>query len=111
VHYDSLGEFEQSLLLAIAHLGPAAYGVKIRQEIEARTGRDIAVGAIYTSLRRLELKGYVASVLADPTAERGGRSKRYFTLKRHGAAALRQSRDRMAKMWAGLASDLRRTRS
>jgi len=110
MQYDSLGEFEQSLLLAIAHLGSAAYGVKIRQEIEARTGRDIAVGAIYTSLRRLEVKGYVGSSLADPTAERGGRAKRYFTLKPHGAAALRQSRERMARMWEGLEPTLRRTR-
>ena len=52
--YDALGEFEQSLLLAIAHLGENAYGVAIRHEIERRTGRDIAVGALYTSLARLE---------------------------------------------------------
>ena len=109
--YESLGEFEQSLLLAIAHLGPAAYGVTIRREIESRTGRDVAVGAIYTSLRRLELKGYVRSALADPTPQRGGRSKRYFTLKAAGAAALRQSRARLSRMWEGLEPDLRRTRS
>jgi len=108
---ESLGEFEQSLLLAIAHLGDRAYGVPIRQEIEARTGRDVAVGAIYTSLRRLEVKGYVKSALAEPTAERGGRSKRYFTLKAAGAAALRQSRERLTRMWEGLDADLRRTRS
>ena len=108
---DSLGEFEQSLLLAVAHLGAKAYGVTIRQEIEARTGRDVAVGAIYTSLQRLESKGYVKSALADPTPERGGRSKRYFTLRAAGAAALRQSRDRLARMWEGLDADLRRTRS
>ncbi len=107
---DALGEFEQSLLLAIAHLGPSAYGVTIRQEIEARTGRDVAVGAVYTSLRRLELKGYVRSTLADPTPERGGRSKRYFVLKAAGAAALRQSRERLARMWDGLAPNLRRSR-
>ena len=108
--YESLGEFEQSLLLAIAHLGSAAYGVKIRQEIESRTGRDIAVGAIYTSLHRLERKGYVGSTLADPTAERGGRAKRYFTLKARGAAALRQSRERMTRMWEGLEPNLQRMR-
>ena len=108
---DSLGEFEQSLLLAVAHLGAKAYGVTIRQEIEARTGRDIAVGAIYTSLQRLESKGYVKSSLSDPTPERGGRSKRYFTLRAAGATALRQSRERLARMWDGLDVDLRRTRS
>lgn len=109
--YDSLGEFEQSLLLAIAHLGAAAYGVTIRREIESRTGREVAVGAIYTSLRRLELKGYVRSALADPTPQRGGRSKRYFALQAAGAAALRQSRDRLSRMWEGLEPDLRRTRT
>lgn len=108
---ESLGEFEQSLLLAIAHIGAKAYGVTIRQEIESRTGRDVAVGAIYTSLQRLEAKGYVKSTLGDPTPERGGRSKRYFTLRAAGAAALRQSRERLARMWEGLDADLRRTRS
>jgi PadR family transcriptional regulator PadR len=108
---ESLGEFEQSLLLAIAHIGAKAYGVTIRQEIESRTGRDVAVGAIYTSLQRLEAKGYVKSSLGDPTPERGGRSKRYFTLRAAGAAALRQSRERLARMWDGLDADLRRTRS
>jgi PadR family transcriptional regulator PadR len=108
---DSLGEFEQSLLLAIVHLGPTAYGVTIQREIESRTGREVAVGALYTSLGRLERKGYVRSALADPTPERGGRSKRFFTLRPAGVAALRQSRERLARMWHGLAPDLRKVRS
>jgi DNA-binding PadR family transcriptional regulator len=107
---DALGEFEQALLLAVAPLGAAAYGVTIRQEIEARTGREVAVGAVYTSLRRLELKGYVKSTLADPTPERGGRAKRYFSLKPAGAAALRQSRARLDQMWQGFDAQLRRVR-
>ena len=81
---DSLGEFEQSLLLAITHLGDNAYGVTIRQEIETRTGREIAIGALYTSLARLERKGYVRSTMSEPTSQRGGRSKRHFTLRREG---------------------------
>jgi DNA-binding PadR family transcriptional regulator len=108
---DALGEFEQSLLLAIIHLGDNAYGVTIRQEIEARTGREIAVGALYTSLARLERKGYVSSTMSDPTPQRGGRSKRHFTLRPAGATALRQSHERLAQMWKGLRPDLRRTRS
>jgi PadR family transcriptional regulator PadR len=108
--YDALGEFEQSLLLAIVHLGDNAYGVTIRQEIEARTGREVAVGALYTSLARLERKGYVRSTMSDPTPQRGGRSKRHFTLKAAGAAALRQSRERLEQMWDGLRPDLRRSR-
>jgi DNA-binding PadR family transcriptional regulator len=109
--YDALGEFEQSLLLAIAHLGDGAYGVTIRREIEKRTRRDIAVGALYTSLARLERKGYVRSTMSESTPQRGGRAKRHFVMTRAGAAALRQSRDRLARMWDGLSPDLGRTRS
>jgi DNA-binding PadR family transcriptional regulator len=108
---DSLGEFEQCLLLAVAHLGDRAYGVTIRQEVETRTERDIALGALYTSLGRLEQKGYLRSTMSDPTPERGGRSKRYFTLTSAGAAALRHSRERLARMWKGLTPDLRKARS
>jgi len=109
--YDALGEFEQSLLLAIAHLGDGAYGVTIRQEIETRTGREVAIGALYTSLGRLERKGYVRSTMSDPTPQRGGRSKRHFVLRAAGAAALRQSRERLSRMWAGLEPDLKRSKS
>jgi PadR family transcriptional regulator PadR len=110
-HTDALGEFEQMLLLAIVHLGEKAYGVAIRQEIERRTDRELAVGALYTSLGRLDRKGFVRSTMADPTPERGGRSRRYFVLRPDGASALRQSRARLDRMWAGLSPDLRRTRS
>jgi DNA-binding PadR family transcriptional regulator len=108
---ESLGEFEQCVLLAIVHLGDGAYGVTIRLEIESRTGRDIAIGALYTSLDRLERKGFVRSVMSEPTPERGGRSKRCFTLTPRGALALRQSHDRLSRMWKGLAPDLRKARS
>lgn len=111
MRYDALGEFEQSLLLAIAHLGENAYGVTIREEIEKRTNREIAIGALYTALARLERKGYVLSSLSDPTPQRGGRSKRLFILHTSGAAALRQSRDRLLRMWAGLAPDFKGKRS
>ena len=68
---DTRGEFEQLLLLAIVHLGEDAYGVTIRQEVEARTGRDVAIGALYTSLDRLERKGFVRSAMSEPTPDRG----------------------------------------
>ena len=103
---ESLGEFEQSVLLAIAHLGEGAYGVPIRQEIERRTGRSIAVGALYTALDRLERKGYVASRMSAPLPERGGRSRRQFRLNKSGAAALRRSREFLARMWDGLDPEL-----
>jgi len=100
--YESLGEFEQTVLLAIARLGSGAYGVTIRQEIERRTGHEIAVGALYTALDRLERKGYVASEMSDPTPQRGGRSKRHITLRPAGIGALKQSREILARMWQGV---------
>jgi len=110
---DSLGEFEQSILLAIAHLAQAGediYGVTIRQAIESRTNRTVAVGALYTALDRLERKGYVSSVMSDPTPERGGRAKRNFTIRPRGVEALQRSRDFLARMWEGLDSLPRRSR-
>jgi DNA-binding PadR family transcriptional regulator len=108
---ESLGEFEQCVMLAVARLGERAYGVTIRQEVEERTDRDIALGALYTSLGRLELKGYLRSRLSDPTPERGGRSRRYFSLTVTGADALRASRERLERMWQGLPHNLRKART
>src|SRR5215211_657196 len=99
---ESLGEFEQIVLLAILRLGEEAYGVPIRLDIERRTGRALTVGALYRTLDRLEDKGYVSSVFSDPKPERGGRSKRYFRIKPLGLRTLRASRDALAAMWEGL---------
>lgn len=99
---DALGEFEQAVLLAIVHLEDNAYGVMIRREIEKRTKRQVAVGALYTALDRLERKGYVKSMMSEPTAKRGGRAKRHFRITPAGHGALRQSAEFLAKMWAGL---------
>jgi PadR family transcriptional regulator PadR len=110
---DTLGEFEQSVLLAIAHLSQAGedvYGVPIRQLIEDRTERTVPVGALYTALDRLERKGFVASHMGDPTPSRGGRAKRHFVLRPAGATALERSREYMARMWQGLAPISRRSR-
>jgi DNA-binding PadR family transcriptional regulator len=99
---DSLGEFEQMVLLAALRLGAEAYAVTIRQEIERRTGRSISRGAIYITLDRLEKKGFLASRLAEPTAERGGRSKRFYQVKPVGVMALKNSLSALSKMWEGL---------
>ena len=108
---ESLGEFEQAVLLAIAHLGDEAYGVTIRREIESRTRRSIAIGALYTAIDRLERKGLVRSRMSEPTATRGGRSRRYVEIRPAGAAALERSREMMQAMWAGLKPGAIRTRS
>jgi PadR family transcriptional regulator PadR len=84
----SLGEFEQITLLAILRLGENAYGVSIRNEIAACTGREPAPGALYTTLDRMEAKGLVQSRLGEPTAERGGRAKRFVRVTKKGRVAL-----------------------
>jgi len=97
-----LGEFEQIVLLAIVRLGQSAYGVPIRHEIEKRTGRHVSVGALYSTLDRLEGKGYVHSWFADATPLRGGRSKRYFRLLPQGFGALARSKSMLDRMWHGV---------
>jgi PadR family transcriptional regulator, regulatory protein PadR len=98
-----LGEFEQHVLAALLRLRDNAYGVTIRREIMERSGRDVAVGAIYATLDRLESKGYVSSRLGEVTPERGGRPKRYFQLEPPGARALEESWRMSDKMRDGLA--------
>ena len=109
--HESLGEFEHAVLAAVAHLEADAYGVTVRREIESRTRRMVAVGALYTALDRLERKGYVTSNMSDPTPQRGGRSKRHFHLTSTGRGALRQSREFLEQMWAGLTLDAKKGRA
>jgi len=101
-----LGEFEQLLLFALLRLGEDAYGVTIRQEIAHRTGRDIAAGAIYTALERLEARGYVQSWMGEPTPERGGKRKKYYELLPEGAKALGRSYENLQRMARGVAPRL-----
>jgi PadR family transcriptional regulator, regulatory protein PadR len=83
-----LGRFEHLLLLAVIRLGDDAYGMTIRQELAAHTGREVAVGAIYTALSRLETRGFVQSKLGDPTPQRGGRAKRFYRVLPAGTKAV-----------------------
>ncbi|HJR64251.1 MAG TPA: helix-turn-helix transcriptional regulator [Gemmatimonadaceae bacterium] len=99
---DFLGEFEQLVLLAVARLGGDGYGMSVRREIERRTGRAVSIGAVYATLDRLENKGYVASRTGAPTAERGGRAKRHFTVQPGGMRALRRTRRILTAMWKDL---------
>src|SRR5215213_4335002 len=99
--HQGLGEFEQMVLLAIAHLHGEAYGIPIVEEIERRTGRSVARAAVYVTLRRLEDKGYVSSWMSGPTPERG-KPRRYVKLTADGARALREARQSAERMWQGL---------
>jgi PadR family transcriptional regulator len=101
-----LGEFEQIALLAILRLGDGAYAIPIREEIEDRTRRNVARGALYTALDRLETKGCVRSRMSDPLPERGGRSRRYYTVTASGLAALRSSRATLLALWKGVEAHL-----
>jgi DNA-binding PadR family transcriptional regulator len=98
----SLGEFEQMVLLAILRLTDRAYGVTIRSEIQACTGREPAPGALYTTLDRLEAKGLVVSELGDPTPQRGGRAKRYFRVTGVGVEAVSQAQRSFRQLMQGL---------
>jgi PadR family transcriptional regulator, regulatory protein PadR len=108
---DFVGEFELYVMLALAHQGDAAYGVTIRREIEARTGRTVAIGAVYATLARLEEKGLVRFRVSDPQPVQGGRARKYFSLTGAGTRALRHSTAMLASMMAGLSPDLRGGRS
>ena len=98
-----LGEFEHIVLLAVLRLGDEAYGVTIRREIEARTRREVSIGAIYATLDRLESKNLVQSRLGDPTPERGGRSKRFFRVTAQGVSAVKQTHRALRSLTEGLA--------
>jgi PadR family transcriptional regulator, regulatory protein PadR len=97
-----LGEFEQVVLLAILRAGENAYGVTIRAEIEACTDRAPSPGALYTTLDRLEDKGLVASRFGDPTPQRGGRAKRYFTVTGGGLKAVARAQRSYQRLLKGL---------
>src|SRR6266511_4569700 len=106
----ALGEFEQVVLLAVLRLGDdEAYAVPIRDEILRCTGRDVSRGSIYITLDRLETKGYLKSYLADPTPERGGRSKRFYALRPLAVNALKESRRALVALWRGLDRDRKST--
>ena len=98
----TLGEFEQLVLIAIVRLADEAYGATIRREIEERTGRELSISAVYTTLARLEQKGCVHSWIGEPTAQRGGRRRKYFALQPLGARALRSAYTAFGAMTAGL---------
>lgn len=95
---DYLGEFEQIILLAVLRLEKDAYGMEVRREIEARTGRDAWIGAVYATLDRLETKQLVRSkeLAAD------GRPRRLYTVTASGARALQRTQEAIASMWEGV---------
>ncbi len=107
---DTVGEFELYVLIAVAHGDDAAYGVSIRQEIERRTGRTVAIGAVHATLARLEDKGLVRFRVSDPQPVPGGKRRKFFRLTAAGARAVRQSTVMLERMLEGLPGHLRGAR-
>ena len=103
---EPLGELEQVVLLAVLRLDDRAYAVSIHDEILDRTRRDVSRGSIYITLDRLETKGYLRSRFGDPTPERGGRAKRYYSLRPRAVEALKESRRALVALWHGLEATL-----
>lgn len=97
-----LGNFELMVMLVLIRLGDEAYGVPIAREIELRGGREVSLGSIYATLDRLETKGLVSSELGEPTAERGGRAKKYFSVTAKGLREVRETQRMLKQLWQGL---------
>ena len=94
-----LGEFEEIVLLSVAILAHDAYGNSIKEEIQKRLGRNPSIGALHSSLSRLEEKGFLESSEGETTPERGGRRKRYYKVTKTGVRALQQAKDVRDGMW------------
>ena len=98
-----LGEFEYLMLTAVARLGEGAYGVTIRQEIEDANGRPCSLGALYTTIERLESKGLVKTSMGDPTPQRGGRPKRMVRITPKGVQAASEFYNAVMRVSRGVA--------
>jgi PadR family transcriptional regulator PadR len=100
--FEDIGPLDQQVMLAIMRLQPTAYGIPIQNEIERRGRRAYSLGAIYAALDRLEESGLITGKTGEPTAQRGGRAKRYFSLTAPGQATLQASLDAIDSMRRGI---------
>jgi PadR family transcriptional regulator PadR len=95
-----LGELEELVLLTVGILHPQAYGVAVMDEIEKQANRSLNISAVHAVMTRLEEKGYLKSKMGDPTEERGGRRKRYFTITAAGKRALEEVREMRNQLYS-----------
>ena len=98
-----LGEFEYLIVTSAAGLGDKAYGAAIRESLEAATGRNCSVGALYTTIERLEAKGLLTSWMGEATPQRGGRSKRMVRVTGAGVRAAKEFYDAVTRISRGAA--------
>ena len=99
---ESLGHFELLVLLALLRSREEAYGVPIARAIEESCGRPVILASVYNTLERLEQKGLVRSAVGEPTAERGGRAKRYFEITAAGMRDVRAAKKALTQLWRGI---------
>jgi DNA-binding PadR family transcriptional regulator len=104
-----LGEFEYLLITAAAGLGERAYGAAIREEIQATTGRRCSIGALYTTIDRLERKGLLKTWMSDATPQRGGRAKRMVRVTAKGVQAAKDFYDAVTRVSRGASWAVKRT--
>jgi PadR family transcriptional regulator, regulatory protein PadR len=97
-----LGEFEQTVLLAILQLGDDAYAQSMARHLDASIGRAVSRGALYSCLNQLERKGLLRWRVDAPTPVRAGHSRRFYQVSARGMRALRQARESQLMMWRGL---------
>lgn len=102
MNYPRIGEFEEIVLLTVGILHGNAYGITIKDEIEDRLEREVSVGALQTTLRRLEKKGLLTSQHGETEASRGGRPKLFFTITAYGKNTLACTRESREKLWSAL---------
>ena len=101
---DLPGGFEQLVMLAVTRLGENAYGMTVRTELETRTSRKVSLGAVYSTLDRLEAKGYVSSKQSAGGEEREGRARRFFRLTTPGLRALNEGIAALDRMREGVSA-------
>lgn len=94
-----LGEFEHVVMLSVLSLKDNAYGVTIRQNLKAEIGREVAIGALYSTAERLEKKGLLSSKKGEAVSERGGKAKRYFNITPLGMSALKVTKKQLETLW------------
>ena len=94
-----LGEFEELLLLVSVILGEDSYVLKIQQEIKAQLNRTVSMGALHSTLTRLEKKGFLKSAMEGATNKRGGRRKRIYQLSVSGKQAIKETKNQRANLW------------
>ena len=104
---DTLGAFEQAVMLAIIRLGDGAYGRAILKEVQDRMQRDVAAGAVHATLDRLERKALISSRLEQGTPVRAGRARRFYRMRPAGVHALNEAREAVETLWHGLRWPLR----